>query len=148
MWVCCEQPCAPRLNFDAEPSRGPRRRLSNGKTSSATLSNVIRPSLESASSVAASARVACLQTSRIEKPCFWAFADAVLDFALGRHRARNVNTTITSTAVFVAGASHLISTRAASSMPSTTRSAKLSCFAGAGGVGAPASSAAPVGRAA
>ena len=39
---------------------------------------------------------------------------------------------MTSTAVFVAGASHLISTRAASSMPSTTRSAKLSCFGGAG----------------
>jgi len=40
-------------------------------------------------------------------------------------------TTMSSIAVFVAGASHLISTRAASSMPSTTRRAKLS-FGGVG----------------
>ena len=104
-----------------------------GSTSSATLSNVIKPSLESASSVAASARVACLQTSKIEKPCFCALADASCTLHSVDIEPEMSRTTIISTAVFVAGASHLISTRAASSMPSTTRRAKLSCFAGAGG---------------
>ena len=107
--------------------------LADGKTSSATLSKVIRPSLESASSVAASARVACLHTSRIEKPCFCALPDASCTLHSVDIDPEMSRTTINSTAVFVAGASHLISTRAASSMPSTTRRAKLSCFCGAGG---------------
>ena len=106
--------------------------LADGRTSSATLSKVIRPSLESASSVAASARVACLQTSRIEKPCFCALPDASCTLHSVDIDPEMSKTTMTSIAVFVAGASHLISTRAASSMPSTTRSAKLSCFGGAG----------------
>ena len=106
--------------------------LADGKTSSATLSKVIRPSLESASSVAASARVACLHTSRIEKPCFCALPDASCTLHSVDIDPEMSRTTINSTAVFVAGASHLISTRAASSMPSTTRRAKLSCLGGAG----------------
>ena len=97
------------------------------------MSNVIRPSLESASSVAASARVACLHTSRIEKPCFCALPDASCTLHSVDIEPEMSRTTITSIAVFVAGASHLISTRAASSMPSTTRRAKLSCFGGACG---------------
>ena len=104
----------------------------DGRTSSATLSKVIRPSLESASSVAASARVACLHTSRIEKPCFCALPDASCTLHSVDIEPLMSRTTITSIAVFVAGASHLISTRAASSMPSTTLRAKLSCFGGAG----------------
>ncbi len=97
------------------------------------MSKVIRPSLESASSVAASARVACLQTSKIEKPCFCAWPDASCTLHSVDIEPEMSKTTMSSIAVFVAGASHLISTRAASSMPSTTLRAKLSCFAGAGG---------------
>ena len=104
----------------------------DGRTSSAILSKVIKPSFESASSVAASARVACLQTSKIEKPCFCALPDASCTLHSVDIEPEMSKTTMTSIAVFVAGASHLISTRAASSMPSTTRRAKLSCFGGAG----------------